>query len=355
MTSHQVTPTALKARVVDPLGDSEWDNLVSLHPDPTIFHTAAWAKVLTTSFGHRPVYLEFRRASNLSALLPMMEVSSHLTGRRGVCLPFIDCCNPLVFQDRNISPMLHTLSSLSRQRNWKYFELRCGGNSLQPDAPALVTLRGHNIDLRSGVEDVFARFAGSVRRAIRKAERSGLDVCLVSNREAILKFYWLHSLTRKRHGNPPLPLSYFLRVYDTIIQPGLGFVVMVEKEARPVAAAVFFIYGKRAVYKFAASDLSFQSLRPNNLVMWEGIKSLMQRGAGTLHLGGTSMEGEGLRRFKLSWGSDEEVIRWFRFDLAKGTWSTPRPSGSGLHRKIFGRLPLALNRIAGAILYRHRH
>ena len=48
--------------------------------------------------------------------------------------------------------------------------------------------------------------------------------------------------------------------------------------------------------------LTFQNLRPNNLVMWEGIKSLMQRGADTLHLGRTSMENEGLRRFKLSRG-----------------------------------------------------
>ncbi|HET9419315.1 MAG TPA: GNAT family N-acetyltransferase, partial [Chthoniobacterales bacterium] len=306
MISRQVMPAASIVRIVDPLGDSEWDNLVSSHPDSTIFHTATWAKVLVTTFGHRPVYLELTRASNLSALLPLMEISSHVTGRRGVCLPFIDCCNPLIFEGSDISPILHALSSLSRQRNWKYFELRCGGNSLHPVAPALVTLRGHNIDLRSGIEVVFSRFASSVRRAIRKAERSGLNVCLVSSHEAVLKFYRLHTLTRKRQGLPPLPLSYFLRVYDSVIEPGLGFMVMVQKEARPVGAAVFFIYGKRAVYKFAASDLTFQNLRPNNLAMWEGIKSLMQGGAETLHLGATSMEGEGLRRFKLSWGSEEE-------------------------------------------------
>jgi lipid II:glycine glycyltransferase (peptidoglycan interpeptide bridge formation enzyme) len=205
------------------------------------------------------------------------------------------------------------------------------------------------------MEGVLARFASSVRRAIRKAERSGLNVCSVSSRESVLKFYSLHTLTRKRHGNPPLPLSYFLRVYDSIIKPGLGFVVMIQQETRPLAAAVFFLYGRKAFYKFAASDVAFQNLRPNNLAMWEGIKILVERGADTLHLGGTSMEGEGLRRFKLSWGSEEEVIRWFRFDLAKGRWSIPRRGGSGLHRRIFGTLPLALNRMAGAMLYRHRH
>jgi Acetyltransferase (GNAT) domain len=343
----------LKARILDPLRDTDWDDLVGSHPDSTIFHTAAWARVLTTSFGHRPLYLEFTRASNLSALLPVMEVSSYLTGRRGVCLPFIGYCNPLIFDGSDMSPILHTLSSIGRQRKWKYFELRCRGNSLHAVGPAVATLRGHKIDLRGSIEVLSSRFSSSVRRAIRKAERSGLNVQLVSSQEAVLKFYWLHSLTRKRNGLPPMPLSYFLRIYDSIIGPGLGFVAMVEKEARPIAAAVFLIYGKWAFYKFAASDKTFQGLRPNNLVMWEGIKSLMLRGADTLHLGVTSMEGEGLRRFKLSWGSEEEVIRWFRFDLARDTWAIPRRSGSGFHKRIFGTLPLALNRIAGAMIYRH--
>jgi hypothetical protein len=91
-----------------------------------------------------------------------------------------------------------------------------------------------------------------------------------------------------------------------------------------------------------------------NLVMWEAIKTLVQRGADTLHLGRTSMENEGLRRFKLSWGSEEEVIPYFRFDTAKDTWVNPRLPRSGSHKKFFGRLPLALNRIAGAMLYPHR-
>lgn len=55
-----------------------------------------------------------------------------------------------------------------------------------------------------------------------------------------------------------------------------------------------------------------------NVVLWVAIKTLVQRGADTLHLGRTSMENEGLRRFKLSWGSEEEVIRYFRFNTVQG-------------------------------------
>ena len=159
------------------------------------------------------------------------------------------------------------------------------------------------------------RFAGSVRRAIRKAERSDLDVRGEPDlEEAILEFYRLHVRTRRRHGLPPQPKSFFLNIHDEIIKPGSGFVVLAKRRSIPVAAAVFLHTGKKAVYKFGASDERHQDLRGNNLVMWEAIQFLAQNGFDTLHLGRTSFENEGLRRFKLAWGTVEETINYFRFD-----------------------------------------
>ena len=63
----------------------------------------------------------------------------------------------------------------------------------------------------------------------------------------------------------PSAIAIVILFYDSIIEPGLGFAMVVQKEARPVAAAVFFSYGKRAVYKFAASDLTFQTYVPTTL------------------------------------------------------------------------------------------
>jgi len=39
------------------------------------------------------------------------------------------------------------------------------------------------------------------------------------------------------------------------------------------------------MYKFGASDSGFQHLRPNNLVMWEGIRHCAERGCERLHFG----------------------------------------------------------------------
>ena len=79
----------------------------------------------------------------------------------------------------------------------------------------------------------------------------------------------------------------------------------------------------------------------------------MQNGAETLHFGRTSLENDGLRRFKLTWGTEEETIEYLKFDTARSAWVTGRDAVSGLHEAIFGRLPLVINRLAGTIIYPH--
>jgi hypothetical protein len=169
------------------------------------------------------------------------------------------------------------------------------------------------------------------------------------------QFFPQHRLgrTRKRHGLPPQPISFFLNIHDEVIKPGLGFVVTASIGSRPVAAAVFFHFGKKAVYKFGASDERFQSLRGNNMIMWEGIRFLAQNGVATLHFGRTSLENDGLRRFKLTWGTEEKAIEYFKFDTVAEAWVIGREAAPAFCEAIFGRLPLALNRLAGAAIYPH--
>src|SRR5205823_4073110 len=188
----------------------------------------------------------------------------------------------------------------------------------------------------------------------RKAERSNVSVVVGRSRQAIGDFYRLHVQTRRRHGLPPQPASLFLNIYEHIIKPGLGFTVLAQRDSCPIAAAIFFRFGKNALYKYGASDKRFQEFRANNLVIWQGIQFLARTGAEKLHFGRTERENDGLRRFKLSWHTQEETIDYFRFDPSDRQGLAPAPShDSGLHKKVFGRLPLMFNRLAGSMIYPH--
>jgi hypothetical protein len=262
-------------------------------------------------------------------------------------------CEPLIFDPEVTHEVRDRLIRFARERRWKHLEIR-GGKSFQSASGSAPKFYGHTLDFPRRVEEMANRFNSQVRRAIRKAERSNVSVVVGRSRQAIGDFYRLHVQTRRRHGLPPQPASFFLNIYEHIIKPGLGFIVLAQRDSLPIAAAVFFRFGKNAVYKYGASDKRFQEFRANNLVMWQGIQLLARTGIEKLHFGRTDSENDGLRRFKLSWDTQEETIDYFRVDPSGRQCSLPIPcNGGGLHKRIFGRLPLVFNRLAGSILYPH--
>jgi hypothetical protein len=126
----KTTGKSLQMRIFDPVHDPGWDHVVALHRDASCFHTSAWAKVLHQSYSHRPFYLHFSCGRRLAALVPLMEVRSPFTGRRGVCLPFSDACEPLIFDQEMVGLVRDRLLRFTQERRWKYLEIR-GGKSFE--------------------------------------------------------------------------------------------------------------------------------------------------------------------------------------------------------------------------------
>jgi hypothetical protein len=85
--------------------------------------------------------------------------------------------------------------------------------------------------------------------------------------------------------------------------------------------------------------------------MWEAIRWLARHGFANLDFGRTPLMSEGLRRFKLSWGTSESLIRYSKYDFGSGRFVEDRDRASGWHTRIFRLLPAAVFRWVGAVLY----
>ncbi|HSS97242.1 MAG TPA: GNAT family N-acetyltransferase [Terriglobales bacterium] len=249
--------------------------------------------------------------------------------------------------------MFDVIVELGRERRWRYVEFRGGETILPSSASVAATYYGHTLDLTVGTGALFCRLASPVRRAVRKSIKSGLSVDVSNSRTGMLQFYKLHARTRRRHGLPPQSLSFFANIYDEIIKPGHGFVIIARKSKTPVAAAIFFHSDTNALYKFGASEDKLQQLRGNNLVMWEAIGMLAERGVRTLHFGRTAGTNAGLRRFKLAWGTEEQVVKYFRCSCDGRSSRERRSEGVAFYNKIFRWLPIAASRGIGKMLYPH--
>ena len=75
--------------------------------------------------------------------------------------------------------------------------------------------------------------------------------------------------------------------------------------------------------------------------MWHAIQKLTDAKVEILHFGRTSLQNEGLRRFKSGWGTIERPLEYFRFDLTSNCWTSTKDKSSGVQNALFKRLPLS--------------
>lgn len=305
------------------------------------------------TYGYEPVYFSAFDGNRLLALLPVMEAASWLKGTRGVSLPFTDFCKQLDEDGLVESTLLPEAIEVGKQRGWKYLDLR-GNREHFAKAPAWDKFVAHELELCADADRLFENCESAARRAIRKAEREGVRVEMLRTLEAVGEFYKLHCYTRRKHGLPPQSFTFFQNIHEYIIARSLGFVCLARWQGRVIAGAIFLNIGKRALYKYGASDIRYQHLRGNNLVIWEAIKYFGGHGFKTLDFGRTDLPAEGLRRFKLGWGATEREIEYVRYDFATNSFlSNETQQQTMWANRMFQNLPVGVGRLIGKLAYRH--
>ncbi len=342
----------MDVQIINPIDRPDWDDVLLESGDDCFFHTAAWARTFRDSYGYEPVYFSAFRDGKLALLVPMMDVRSIITGRRGVSLPYTDSCPAFASDHGALEGVFGRIADHGRRNRWRYAEFR--GPGLFPDGtPVFETFATHDLDLKGPESALFARLKENNQRNIKKALKAGLSVQVDDSRESVETFYRLNCLTRKRHGLPPQPPAFFRNVFERIISRGYGTVVSASHEGRAISASMFFRFGGKAVFKYGASDEREHGHRPNNLVMWEGIKWHREQGCTALSLGRTEADNPGLLQYKRSWGGEESRLDYFRYDLKEGRFAVGRPAGLHYQRIFAKAVPVCVLRMIGKVSYRH--
>jgi hypothetical protein len=342
----------LELQIINPLDYPGWDELLLKTPNSSFFHSSHWTRVLNESYGYKPLYFSEINGNRLITLISMMEVKSVLTGKRGVSLPFTDYCELIISDKDNFQALMDHLIEYGKKAGWKSIEMR-SCNTLPQDIPLSSFYYGHTLGLTQGEETIFSNFRDSTKRNIRKAIKEGLNVTINTSLKSIEEFYRLNCLTRKEHGLPPQPYYFFKKIYEHIISKNIGIVVLAEYKNKNIAGAVYFHFGDKAIYKYGASDKNHLYLRANNLVMWEAIKWCSQSGFKEFCFGRTEPENQGLLQFKRGWGTKEDIIKYYKYELRKEEFVKDSSKVTALHNKIFNRMPMPLLRIIGMVLYKH--
>ena len=337
--------------IINPLECDHWDQWLVTQKDYSFFHSQAWIRVLQGSYGYHPTFFASYPTVERADVVPCMEVNSLLTGKRGVSLPFSDFCEPIVQSQTRLQEMLKHMIQFGKRSGWKTIELRFKSKQLKETDSSQFYL-GHQLDLRKGRDALLANIRESTRRNIKKATRNGVNCDIERTIRSLKSFYCLHCQTRKEHALPPQPWSFFENIYNHIISPGKGFVILATYQDRPIAGAVYLRIGEKLYYKYGASEKTFQHLRANNLLMWTAIDWCIQNGLSEFDFGRTNPENTGLLQFKRGWRGREKTMHYYTYDLRKDDFVSSSAGGM-LVSRLCKHLPLPALRIVGLLLYRH--
>jgi len=337
----------MNIQIINPIKYEGWDELLLTSDQSTFFHTTAWAKVLSESYRYKPLYFTLIQNSKLKIMLPVMEVKSFLTGKRGVSLPFTDHCPPIAENENAFNEMFKQVIRHGKKANWKAIDLKCCVNYLRGSTLPFETFLTHDLDVSQTDQEIFYHFRDSTKRNIKKAIQNHVNVKIQKSLESVKEYYRLNCITRKAHGLPPQPFYFFKKIHEHIISQNKGFVVLAAYKNKVIAGAVFFHFSEQAIYKYGASDPRHLNLRPNNLVMWEAIKWYCQNGFKNFNFGRTELQHKGLLQFKKGWGTEEEILNYYKYDLKENCFV---PKNGGI-KSSYNLAPLL--RLTGNLLYRH--
>lgn len=335
------------------ISDGRWSEFVAQHPAATPFHHPAWATLVARTYGYEAFALvQLDAHGRIITGLPMIEVRTRVSPRRWVSLPFTDHCPPLALPDVVQPQLVEDLRVASHQARVSRLEIHADLAGADASASPVAVTHQLRLDPDPGVIHR-TLLRPSVRKWIARAERDGVEVRREDSRLALVDtFYDLHLHTRHRLGVPVQPRRYFEFLWEDMIQPGIGFVLLAYAGTTPIAGAVYLAWNGTVMYKYGASASEYWQLHPNHLLMWTAIRWGCEHGYRTFDLGRSDLVSGGLRQFKGSWGAQETPLIY----TAVGGQAQQPPGNSRLRDAIstvVRRSPPWVCRAIGELLYKY--
>jgi len=321
--------------------------------DYSFFHSKEWAKVFVETYQFTPTYFTYFENDKLIAAIPIMLVKSWLTGNRLVSLPFSDFCEPLLKDKASFEKIFSEIINHFQNEKLRYIEFRSIKRRFPFETENYRTDLRHVLKLDKSEAELLKTFSENTKRNIKKAKKAKLILKIMNDETGMKIFFDMNCETRKKHGLPPQPFSFFNSLLKNVIQEGMGDILLAEKDSDYIAGAVYLKFGKKLLYKFGASYSKYFDLRGNNFVMWEAIRKYLAEGFEEFDFGRTELGHEGLKRFKLGWNSEELSIYTTRYNMVKKEFLTANIQTQGFHNIIFSRSPVFLLKLIGNTLYKH--
>ena len=216
-------------------GDAEaWDRFVQLHPSGSFFHQIGWKRVMEKTYDYEPFYFYSKRGSQITGIAPSFLVSTWLTGRYLLSLPFAVYGGICADDPESEQALIARLEQVAADREVEYLELRSRKRELLPGYHAIPRYATFTIPLIKDIGTLYRGFPKDIRYMIRKGEKAGLR--LMRGTDQLEHFYKLMTINLRRLGTPAFPRVLFKNLLSEF--PGQVDLTLLYSNGHPVAGGM---------------------------------------------------------------------------------------------------------------------
>jgi len=293
--------------VIAELGETEasaWDAYVDSHPRANCYHLRAWKTAAEAAYGIEAPFLLARECPGgpVRGVLPLFVIRGRPAGAY-LTTGLFGAYGPVLADDAVAGEALvEEAVQRARAENARFVVVKALGD--EPHARGFDPLDRWvvaRLPLAPEPEIVWRRFRDKTRNAVRKGQRSGLEVR--DGHAELDGFYDVLAENMHRKGAPIYGRSLFRELVGEL--GDRADIVTLTERGRTVSGALVIRFGGVATVPFASSRPSSFHLNPNNLLYWEVISRACRAGLRTLDFG-RSLKGSSALSFKLGWGAQVE-------------------------------------------------
>lgn len=356
--SHTVSELAEFANIkntsvqVEPLNEKQaaaWDAFVSAHPQGAFFHLTGWKRVMEKTYGYEPRYFCAWRGDRLVGIAPSFLVSSWITGRRLLSIPFAVYGGVCAEDPESEQLLVRRLEALAKELNVDYLEFRNRDGGVREGYVANTRYASFTLPLSSDIEAIHKALPKDARYMIRKGEKAGLQVR--RGFDQLDTFYHLMTLNLRRLGTPAFPKTLFENLIREFSEDVDVTVVYLGHEAMAGGMSFFFREWMQPYY--VGSREEAKTVAANNFLWWELIKLAAARGCSTFDFG-RSKRDSGNFDFKKKWNPKIEYLDYQVLPVNSNKIPDFSPANPkfDLITSVWKKMPLGLTRLLGPRIVR---
>jgi FemAB-related protein (PEP-CTERM system-associated) len=325
----------------------DWDQYVEVHPAATLFHSAAWKRVVERSFGFEPRYLTAKRGDDICGVLPLFLAANWVQGRTLISSPFAVYGGILASEEEARQELCQAACRMAVEDEVQYLELR------EPHVKFGGEFHTKNLyvtfeqELPSDPAILLKQLPKDTRYMIRKGQKAGLRT--IKGNDQLDQLHDIYAQSVRHLGTPVFAKRYFRILLEEFGSAAETTVIWNGSTA--AAAVLSFRFRDQILPYYGGSLVEARALAANNFMYWEVLRGACERGIRRFDFGRSKL-GTGSYSFKSQWNMLERALPYQFYLVNRKTLPNFSPVNPRfkLATDLWKKMPIPLTKAFGPAL-----